>query len=77
MPDLTIQIPYRPSLLRTAVKTATYRFFNFSVVLLITYALTGDLHASLAVSGMELIIKLIIYFSHERLWARIDLGKGR
>ena len=73
--DLTVAIPYRPSFTRTLVKTASYKLFALIAMLIIMYWQTHSITASLSVGGLDLVIKTVIYITHERVWARIDTGK--
>lgn len=72
---LTIAVPYRPSWTRTVLKTATYKVLALAAMLAIMYWRTHSLKASIAVGGLDLVVKTIIYVFHERAWARIDAGK--
>ena len=38
---------------------------------------TGDTGKALAIGGTELITKIVLYYVHERAWARIPLGTLR
>jgi uncharacterized membrane protein len=75
MKDLTVAISYRPSFTRTLVKTLSYKTFALIAMLIIMYWRTHSYEAALAVGGLDLVIKTIIYIIHERVWAHIDTGK--
>lgn len=75
MNDLTVAQGFRPTLTRTVVKAASYRFFSFLLTLLAAMLWTGDFKIALSISGADIIVKTLYYVAHERVWARIDTGK--
>jgi uncharacterized membrane protein len=76
MKDLTVALPYRPTLTRTLVKTATYKLFGLLAMLAIMLWHDHNWHAAITVGGLDLVVKTFIYITHERVWARIDTGKS-
>jgi uncharacterized membrane protein len=42
---------------------------------LIAYFLTGSFSTSVAIGGMEAIVKTFIYYFHERAWNRFRIRK--
>lgn len=54
-------------------KTALYKTISWRIIASITtasiaWAVTGDLKAGLAVGGIEAILKMFLYYGHERAW---------
>jgi len=41
----------------------------------IVYALTGQAALSLGVGAVEIVVKLMLYYGHERLWNWVAWGK--
>jgi len=39
------------------------------------YIFIGDVSIALSVGGIEVVLKMLIYFLHERLWDKIKFGK--
>ena len=60
---------------RDAVKTFTYSLTHLVVAIAVTYALTRDWRAALAVGLIEPAVQTVAYAVHERAWAR--LGRRR
>ncbi|MFP4487953.1 MAG: adenylyl-sulfate kinase [Bacteroidales bacterium] len=60
---------------RSLIKTISWRFFATVTTTAIVYAFTGRLNIALAVGGIEVILKLILYYFHERTWNKISYGK--
>lgn len=55
---------------RHIVKTISYRILSSLFGFLIMWYLTGDVRIGGMFSMVEIIIKPIIYFTHERIWYR-------
>ena len=55
---------------RHFVKTISYRILSSSFGFLTMWYLTGDIMIGTAFSVVEMVIKPIIYFAHERIWYR-------
>lgn len=65
---------HRETMRRTAVKTGLWR----SIASLDTFALawffTGSAATAASIGGLEIFTKLLLYFFHERIWARLSFG---
>jgi uncharacterized membrane protein len=53
---------------RHIAKAMSYRLLGSLQTIIIGYILTGNVYISSAVGLIELIIKPVIYFIHERVW---------
>lgn len=68
------------SRLRSVVKAITWRVIATLTTFILAYSVfqnTGCdnvLEKSTLVAGLELIIKLVIYYFHERIWLMVPLG---
>ena len=65
---------YRDGRLRSATKTATWRVLASADTMLLGFIFTGNLATAISIGGFEIITKLVLYFFHERYWARIRWG---
>lgn len=63
------------TVLRSAVKTVTWRIVGTVDTMVISFIVTGSLKMGLAIGGIEVITKMILYFIHERVWQKITFGK--
>lgn len=54
--------------IRHILKTISYRLFSLIATFVISFLLTGSILVSLSISSIELIIKSILYYVHERIW---------
>jgi adenylylsulfate kinase len=60
---------------RSLVKSVSYRIFASMGTAGIVYVLSGDLKLSLGAGALDTVVKLALYFIHERIWSRIPLGR--
>ena len=61
---------------RSLLKTITWRIIGSIDTMVITYFITGNWKFGLAVGGIEVVSKMILYYLHERVWQRIKWGKN-
>src|SRR4029077_4885878 len=64
--------PERP--LRSLFKALTWRTTGSVDTFILSFIFTGSAKLSAAISGTELMTKLLLYYGHERIWARIKFG---
>jgi len=55
---------------RHIAKALSYRLFGSVQTVIIGYVLTGSVYISSIVGGVELIVKPVLYYMHERIWYR-------
>lgn len=63
--------------LRSIVKAISWRTIATLTTMVVVYAFTKRIALSLEVGLVGLIIKLIFYYTHERIWGRISWGKPK
>lgn len=64
----------RESSLRSFLKALTYRITGTIATTAITLFVTGDVRTALAIGGLEPMVKIVVYYLHERAWQRVPLG---
>jgi len=64
----------RASTKRSVVKAITYRVIIVCLDFLVVYLLTGKVAIAVAFMVVSNIYTTLVYFMHERLWARIKWG---
>jgi uncharacterized membrane protein len=69
------QITSQDSTLRSIVKSISWRVIGTLDTVLISYFLTGEIQTAVAIGGVELVTKMVLYVVHERVWNRIKFGK--
>ena len=62
---------------RSAFKTLSWRIIATSTTIILVFLFTGNLIISAGVGSMELIVKTIIYYLHERAWNMSSFGREK
>lgn len=58
---------------KSIIKSLSWRITASLTTLVIVYFLSGELRLAGAVMGIEVVLKMIIYYFHERAWAKVTL----
>lgn len=61
---------------RSIAKTISWRVVATFVTAGIVYVLTGEWKAAMSIGGLDTLVKLGVYYAHERAWARVRYGNG-
>jgi uncharacterized membrane protein len=60
---------------RSFTKAITYRVWQSLNTFIISFLITGKLGMALAIVSLEFVVKLVVYFLHERAWDRVLWGR--
>ena len=60
---------------RSAVKTVSWRITATIATVVIVYALTGRAALSLGIGSLEVVLKMALYYVHERAWSQAWWGR--
>jgi len=60
---------------RSIAKAVSYRILGSATTGLIVYVVTGKASLSLGVGAADIVLKIGVYFIHERIWDRISFGR--
>ena len=60
---------------RSFVKSWTYRFFGTLTSFIVVYIITGKGSLATLVAFWETIVKVGVYYWHERIWDKIQWGR--
>jgi uncharacterized membrane protein len=60
---------------RTLVKSVSYRFIGGLVTLGVAYGATQRVGAAAAIGLADTLVKLGVFYFHERLWLGINYGR--
>jgi len=63
-----------PTVKRHLLKTLSWRVIGTIDTVMLGWLVTGKLHTGAAIGGLELLTKMVLYFTHERVWHRIRFG---
>lgn len=61
--------------LRSVAKGISYRFVGTLFTTAISFAVTGSAKTAMLFGSMEVTVKVILFWAHERLWARVRWGR--
>ena len=61
---------------RSIVKAVSWRVLATLTTMTIVFAFTGELALSLGVGVIEVMLKMVLYYGHERLWSRMAWGRA-
>jgi len=64
----------KESRLRSLLKGFTWRIVATSTIIAIVYFKTGDISGALQIGAIEFVIKLALYYIHERAWQMAPRG---
>lgn len=62
---------------RSLAKAVSWRVLGSIDTMLLAYLFTRDARVSAAIGFTEIATKVVLYYGHERVWARIGLGVSR
>lgn len=65
------------SRLRSVLKAISYRAIGTLTTFAITFAVTGEIVTAVAIGGVEPVVKMIVYYAHERAWQCVPHGTVR
>nr|NIN01786.1 adenylyl-sulfate kinase [candidate division Zixibacteria bacterium] len=66
---------FKESHLRSAIKAISWRFWATVTTMLLVYIFTGTIKIVLAIGALEVTLKMLLYFLHERGWDKIRFGR--
>lgn len=61
--------------MRSVAKSITFRVLATLTTMILVYIFFRRLDLAAIIGGLEMLIKLILYFFHERIWNRVSWGK--
>jgi len=59
---------------RHIAKAFTWRLIATFITFTMAWTITGEVKVGLTLGGLDIIIKLIAYYIHERLWYKTNFG---
>ena len=66
----------KDSRIRSFVKGITWRIIATSTGMGSAYSLTSDVEIAMATGAIDVVLKLLFYYGHERAWGRIAWGRA-
>lgn len=65
---------HRETMRRTTIKTGLWRVIASLDTFVLAWFFTGNVATAASIGGLEVFTKLVLYFFHERIWARLRFG---
>jgi adenylylsulfate kinase len=66
---------YKETKLRSVVKTVSWRFWATITTIALVFIFIGEVKVALSIGFFEVILKMMIYFVHERVWDKVKFGR--
>ncbi len=60
---------------RSLVKAISYRITGTITTFLISLLVTGEVKYAVSIMSADFILKIAIFYFHERMWNKINFGK--
>lgn len=67
----------RESRFRSVLKSVTWRITATLTTTTLVWVITGSPEIALKIGGIEVVIKMLIYYFHERIWQLVPRGTIR
>jgi len=68
---------FKESRKRTILKTLSWRITATIATTMLVYLIIGKATVAITIGGLEAIVKLILFYFHERFWNKIAVGKHK
>lgn len=62
---------------RSIAKAISYRVLGSLSTALIVFVFSGSVKVSVGVGALDVVLKMALYYLHERLWNYISYGRPR
>jgi adenylylsulfate kinase len=72
-----VPLPSSETKARSIAKAITYRVLGSSSTAAIVFLFSHKLSLSLGVGVLDSVVKIAMYFVHERVWNYIDFGRPK
>lgn len=74
-----LQRKYMDTKFRSIIKAISWRLFATLTTFILAFIIFREdkqvMEKSMMVAGFELVLKLLIYYLHERIWVKVKWGK--
>ena len=60
---------------RSILKSISWRILGTMDTVVLSYLITGSFKMAASIGGVELMTKMALYYGHERIWAKLNIGK--
>lgn len=67
-------MPHHAKVHRSLAKTVTWRIVATLTTMLLVWFAFGQFDKAIGIGIAEFVIKMVVYYGHERAWARVSWG---
>jgi uncharacterized membrane protein len=60
---------------RSIAKALTWRFLASLATFIISLMLTGDFVTATGIASVQVVVNLVLYYLHERVWNKTNWGR--
>ncbi len=60
---------------RSIVKAVSWRTLGTLDTIVVSFLVTGRIKLAVSIGAVELFTKIALYYTHERVWNKIPLGR--
>lgn len=58
---------------KSLLKAVSWRITGTTATFITTFFLTGEVKLAVALSGIDFISKIVLFYAHERMWAKVRI----
>ena len=66
---------YKEKHIRSIAKTISWRVTATVTTFTLVWIFTGQITTAIAIGGIEVILKMLFYYLHERGWEKLKFGR--
>lgn len=66
---------FKESSTRSVVKALSWRFVATLTTIILVFVFTGRFDLAITVGLFEALVKMVLYFAHERIWNKLGFGR--
>lgn len=70
-----MSVSFKESTSRSIAKTLSWRVLATITTMVLVYLFTDELDIAFQVGMIEVFLKMLVYFFHERMWDKINFGR--
>jgi len=63
--------------IRSVAKAISWRMTGTVDTIVISFLVTGQIKMAVSIGFVELFTKIFLYYVHERVWNRLQFGRGK
>jgi len=61
---------------RSVIKAVSWRFLATTITVCVAWTVTGQATFAAKIGVVDTLLKLAVYYGHERVWSNVKLGRA-